>query len=132
MESILKKKGLEIGKFRSKMNTLSSDVFTAYIFTRLSNQDQIALLAAFPTLSSKVNWKTIYDIQYDSLSCQLINIYNKYFKVTHKDRLDAMRYYYDNVDIGVYPNIHFDKNYAFRKIPIIEPVRGSSETKLGK
>jgi len=98
------------------MESFPCDV-TTLIISILPKHDLISLLAAFPNI--KVKWNDVYSIMYehDTLSYELRQIHDEYFTIKKKDRIEAMRSYYDKVIVC---NDSYDDDDAPHNIQIVE------------
>lgn len=81
---------------------LPSDIITEYIFLILKSVDRYALLSAYPELSLKIKWESVYQEKTKpKIDPDLMSIYLDIFKTKDlvKERLNQMQKCYDAVRI---------------------------------
>lgn len=102
---------------------LHTDLITL-LFKYLSNRSRISLLAAYPSVSQKVNWGVIHHHLYNPLRLKMRKIHDRYFNISKKERIDKMIEYYEKTDVNVYKtdeekDKQDEKDYEIRNIPIV-------------
>ena len=112
------------------MEKLSIDVFTNHIFLKLSTKERMILLAAYPYLSSKVNWKTLYNREKDKkdykyLFNKLLSSIEHYYRECNYPECDAIWIPRNNIFIeDVYLNCSYfvecycEQKFCDNHIPI--------------
>lgn len=103
----------------ASIDMFPKDVVTL-IFTMLSNQSRLSLLAAIPQLATLVDWGALYHQKYNPLMIKFRALHAEYFPITKKERLDAMLNYYSKTKMTLEYDEISDDDYNLRNIPIID------------